>query len=764
MASQNQTNQKTTPTPIKDHSYITKLPTFADRGAAIAKRLEEVKANPKYQALPEEHKTKVRADIYHKYVPASYSGFHLPVPDEKTWVEATAGENYHFNNEKLSSTYEKTNKEGGRSDFWRRNEETRHDASAGANKAVTEVKLFGARVANRAFMGMFDLAQHFTHETNLSDLIVPGSTEAKRREEFLKTDTMRMVKNYEDTQRSKIQGADFWIQTHPRDTVIGRLDGMVGEQVATLPLYEAVGVLGAATKVGAVVGSKIPLTAKLSASPSGKWVAKRLVEATDGYLATLVTSGGSNKEAEKGAASFAVGGAVLGSAGKLLKIAAAPLIKKWTANTIAMGGKVLAQELAHSGMTEAEIEASHEGDGIAHIKRVEEIRSFMADTTKSAAARAERETELGKLGAQQEERTNKIKAWKERQEQRARLDPILHKLHEGEKVSLNSIAVAQFKKNLNQLSKNQRALVLAKRMDLIDQAAIEAPVHLPELHHDEVAQQIEQSRKELSAFNTLTQTLEKLGIKIETAPIENDITQIKEQTGIKNGPAGAKKVAKVNKEASKATGEVITPERFVSLSNESVSYLRAPRNRTAFNETVSDRSKAGANKFIDELKKASPGNIHFEDPAHLMLFHYANKGKLDKSLVAALTYRLRQTAGRESYTAAQLAEEAVATKVHMYSMARSGHLQTEGNIFRSSQLHGPWRWTKWQRQLESDGDKAIMQKTISALKQHPQAQKAYKATLNILKKDRPNIKTAEQYYDYVRKMDNYSRNIELSFR
>ena len=55
----------------------------------LLERLEAVKDDPKYQALPDEHKAKVRADIYKKYVPASYSGFHLPVPDEKTWVEAT---------------------------------------------------------------------------------------------------------------------------------------------------------------------------------------------------------------------------------------------------------------------------------------------------------------------------------------------------------------------------------------------------------------------------------------------------------------------------------------------------------------------------------------------------------------------------------------------------------------------------------------------------------------------------------------------------
>lgn len=755
-----------TQTPTKhDHSYITKLPTFADRGTAIAKRLEEVKANPKYQALPEDHKARIRADIYHKYVPASYSGFHLPVPDEKTWVEATGRDTSQLMpGKKLSETYEKTKAEGGRSDYWRHNTETNQDLGAGYQKFKSSVDLFGTKIATRAFMALHDLHEHFTHETNVNDLL-PG-IERYKLEEFQKTATMRALKNHEDSVRAKLQDVDFWQQTHPRDTVIGRLDVMGGEAVAQLPLYEAVGAFGAATKIGGVVASKIPLTAKLVASPVGKFVAHRLVEATDGFMTSLVTSGGNTKEAEGGAIGFAVGGAAMEGAGKVIKIAAAPLIKKWTATLAAMGGKPLAQELAHSAMAEAEVEAAHHGEGLAQIKRAEDIKSFMADTTKSAEARAERETELGRLGAQQEERANKVKAWKVRQEQRARLDPIMHKLHEGETVSLNSIAMATYQKNLNGLSKNQRALVLAKRFELIDQAAREAPAHLPEMLHDEVAQNIQTARQQAPAFNTLAQQLESLGLKIDTAPVENAINSVKEETGIKNGLASAKKVTKGTKEVQKqlGSGEEISPERFVSLGNESVAYLRAPRNRTTFNAAVSDRSKEGANKFIDELKKASPGNINFEDPAHLMLYHYSNKDKLDKNLGAALVYRLRQTAGRESYTAKQLAEEAVATKVHMYSMARSGHLFTEGNIFRSSQMHGPWKWTKWQRQLESDGDKAVMQKTMGALKQHPEAAKAYKATLKLLKKDRPNIKTAEQYYEYARKMDDYSNKMLRSFR
>lgn len=71
-----------------DFSYINGLPTFEQRTTAIADRLASVKADPKYQALPEQTKTKVLANLYRKYILSAYSDFHRPVPDENTWVEA----------------------------------------------------------------------------------------------------------------------------------------------------------------------------------------------------------------------------------------------------------------------------------------------------------------------------------------------------------------------------------------------------------------------------------------------------------------------------------------------------------------------------------------------------------------------------------------------------------------------------------------------------------------------------------------------------
>lgn len=768
------TQTKTTATPTKkqDHSYITKLPTFADRGTAIAKRLEEVKANPKYQALPEEHKAKVRADLYHKYVPASYFGFHLPIPEEKTWVEATGRDtNKIMSGKKLSETY---GSQGTSSDYWRHDKESNQDLGAGFTKGVNELDLFGTKVARRTFLALHGLAEHFyPHETSIEN----GSTEHRKLEELNKSWLMRRFKNDEDTARAKIQDADFWLQTHPRDTVIGHLDGMVGEQLSQLPLYEAVGALGIGAKVGTAIGSKVPLTAKLVQSPVGKWVAKRLIDATDGFIISLATSGGSVSEAKSGAAGFAAGGVATRVVGKVLsktigdtiKVASAPLIKKWTATLTAMGGKPLAEELAHSAMAETEVEAAHEGEGLAHIKRVEEARSFIADTTKSAEARAEREQELGKLGAAQEERAAKIKAWKEKQEIRARLDPVLHKLHEGEKVSLNSIALATYQKNLNGLSKNQRALVLAKRMELIEQAANEAPVHLPELHRDEVKQQIDEARVKAPVMNSLMQEFEQMGVKFSEEIAEGDSKVIAQETGISNAAAAAKKVNKIAASVGKPKGEPITSARISLGQSDTLSYFRAPRNRSKFAEAVSDRSKGAFDKFYGMLKEAN-GDMpfRFETPQQRFLYNYHISKQLDAKTGRALREGiLRQMSKFEDYKSftlpqmrEQVQKESAYFDNHLHTYARSGKLYNGDHIYATTQNAGRSSWTKWQFQNERDSDKVVQDSYEKALKQHPEALKALKTVHRTVQKERKKVTNPAEFEAYQAALDEANRIIK----
>src|SRR5271168_1684811 len=343
-----QQTQTQTTTASPKFEGITKLPSFVARGTAIAKRLEAVKADPKYQKLDPQKQASVRADLYKKYVPSSYAGFHLPVPDEKTWVEASgrdlnvAGKDI-FTAKKLSESYKDTKGQQFGEDFY-----------AGVDKAYSNMTLFGAHITNKAFSAIFDLDKHYSHANEaMLEKALPSYNVEKT--------IQRKLQNTEDAYRSRVQSDDFWLQTHPRDTVIGKLASDAGELVATLPLYEALGAEGASGAAAKAAGKYIPLTAKLAKTPVGNFVAKRLISGTGMYLATLGATGGDQRQAVAGA----VAGETLSTAGEaaapyvkkgakaiMQKIASAPLIKKWTANTIAMGGKPFAQDIVHSAWSE----------------------------------------------------------------------------------------------------------------------------------------------------------------------------------------------------------------------------------------------------------------------------------------------------------------------------------------------------------------------------------------------------------------------------
>jgi hypothetical protein len=719
-----------TTTPINsDHSFITKLPTFAERGGAIERRLDEVKSNPKYQAMTEDHKSRIRADIYKKYVTPSYQGFHLPVPDEKTWVEATARDTEHLvHGTPTSQSY---NEVSGRiNNAERRLKELKQDVGVGDLRAIHNIELFGTRVANSTLLHMFGLMDHFSHVENPN---IPKPSEV-----YKKSETARLLSNIENTKRQQVQDADFWIQTHPRDTTLGRLGVMAGEQIATLPLYEGL----TAEKIGEVVG--VPLTAKLIKSPVGKFVASRIINAADGFMASLATSGGSAKTGVEGAAGFAFAGAGQEVGGKVLKIAAAPLIKKWTATTLAMGGKPFAEEIAKSAMAEEEEEMSHTGEGLEQIKRAVQIKQWMEQQTL-------------RVVDDNAQRSFKVRAWKEAQEQRALHDPVMHKLHQGEKVSLNSIAVQMFDKPLAGISHKQRAQVLGRRMDLIQQAASEAPVHLPDLHREEIKKSIETARQANPVMNDVMARMEKLGVKFPEAVQENAEAAIAKETGISNVKAAGKKVVKV---AHEETGTPITVAGFASLNNDSKAYFRNPRNRTEFAAAVSDRSKAGANKFIDVMRKGNPGNIHFEDPAQMLLFHYGNRKDLPPGIVASIKYRLGQTKGWENADAKQLDLAARYMHNHIYDMAKSGRLKTEGNIFRSTKLSGPMSWSPWQAPLADEASEKIINRTTKALQQHPAALQTYRTLVKTFRRNWMTAKNPEEYIAFKEALDESSNRIK----
>lgn len=726
--------------PKQDHSVITKLPTFADRGAAIAKRLESVKADPKYLKLSPEHQERVRADLYKKYVPASYTGFHLQVPDEKTWVEAS-GRNQHIE-KKLSNTYNES-----------KGMQFAEDAATGASKALNTITMYGTQITNSAFASIFHLNEHYSNKNEAKlEAAIPTYKVEKQ--------IQRGLENFIDARKASIQTDNFWLETHPRDTIIGKLGSDAGELIATLPLYEAVGSLGVGSKVLSGASKAMPLTAKLAASPVGKFVAKRLISGTDMYLATLSATGGDQKAA--------IGGAIVGgameSAGSAamggLRIAAAPLIKKWTANTIAMGGKPFAQDIAKSAYTEME----HANNWFMKPASMLDITIGKDhQLTHGIIVHPESETtghfstpdgDVFHYGSRETQQKGFNELVKREEAKRAIEDPVMAKLHEAEKASLTSIGLQMHGTFFDHMTDKQKLEVLGERWNQINQAAAEAPVHLPDLHKDEVEHDIASQRAASPMLNSLLGDLEKQGVQVGDAVVENNTAQIAKETGISNVQAASKKVAKATK-----MKDPMSADAFASHKVDTSAYFRAPRNRTQVAEAVSDRSKAGLNKFIDLLKDADGNKIHFENQTQRMLYHYGNRKSLPKGMADSLLYRIRQVKGYDGMKATDIQKEADWLHVHLYNMAGSGRLSSEGNIYNSTKLGAPFSWTKWQKQLGSEADANTIKAAQIALKQHPNALKGFNTAVKMIQKASANIQTPEEYIAYKRALSESATNI-----
>lgn len=750
---------RTTTTPIStskpkpvDHSYINKLPTFAERGKAIYNRLDEIKSNPAYRALPAEKQAKVRANFYDKYVVPSYAGFQHPAPGRDLWVSESAKVNSIRDHDVTTPNKQQSFKDSFGND---KRKEFGQDLAVGAQKAFAGVAMFGLKVTDKALMQLSNLHSYFNHPQGTYDP-VKAAVLGPEKNAYEQTRLHRQLSNRIANANAQIQSADYWTQTHPRDTFIGSLGSMTGEALVTLPLYEAMGtesllssgaknVLAGAPSVGGA------LTTRLAASPVGKFVAKRLVNAADGFLATFVASGGSTKQGVEAGAQFATMGAATEGAGKVIKVASAPVIKKYYANLVAMGGKPFAYESAKSAYSEMQpvewwLKHGKEA-GIDTYKNAHELGHGIMIYPKSET---EGHLVLGDRvlpyeGPQQRQilyNTLVKSAERRRQVQ----DFVLHTTQEAHKGAIDSISMSLYGKPLAEITENQHTEVLTRQAELIEEAASEAPAHLPDLTHAEVEHDLEKVRKETPSLNAFMSADEQhFGVKYADGVTADVIENTQTQTGIKNAPAATKKIAKRTKEVEKATrGEAISPLKYASLNSDTMAYFRAPQNRKALVANLSDRSDKAFDDFYSELKKADRGDLRFEKPEQRLLHHYYLAKDMEDGLKQKFRDRiLRQMSkiqGYDKLSGAQLRKavtmEAQHMQNHIHNVMELGNFYNGDNIYASgnaNRVKGRISFTKWQSQARSEVTKAYVSGIRSSLRQHPKALRGFNVAFNKLK-------------------------------
>ncbi len=675
------------------------LSTFEERGASIAAKVTRIRDNEAFKKLPKEKQVATLGNLYDEYVVPSYKGFNLPVPAKDTWVKLAEVDHGIGRRTDANSFYDTPLEQQGM------------HVLAGLDTTASGIILFGAKVSNKYFQALHSIDNVFSahlpesmqHHQSLTDVIEgnPAHATPDALENYFKKaeqQNQRLI-NYE---KQHIDGVDVWLNSHYRDSTLNSLSRMGGEALAAMPIYEAVGAgLGAAGEIGGA-GS---LSSKLGATKLGKWVYGTLKTATDGYLSTLAVTG-DKKEANVGA----IGGAILHGAGAPIseKIASFPLIKKWTASILAMGGKPFAQDLAASAM--------HEEEVAGHVTTPEAIKHV--------------------------EGFNK---------NRELNDPITAQLHKAEKVSQDSIAQQMYGKGVRNLSKQQRAKVFAKRLELINQAAEEAPVHLPEMQLAETKAEISKQAEATPELGQWFKTLEQnFGGSVPDVVAKNTIKAVATETGIVDSSVVLKKLSKsqqLMKRAKEATAEyepIDGAHAFHSFRANTVSFLRNPtrgerlaadgtrvgsRDKRTWNEILKSDNRE---KFIEVLKEADGNRIHFENDLHRMLYHYSNRENLEAPLREKLLREIKKYPKGTLKTAQDAATAADNVAVHLYELAKSGRLSEEGNMFKSTNINPDWNPTKWQMQLHTENDQEQLQMVKDALKRHPKQLKAAISGMNSL--------------------------------
>lgn len=637
-----------------------------DQHAAVLARVKRIMDNPKFQQLPTEHKDGVLNNYYDKYVVPSYMDSGFTPPDKQTWVQQIqkskiSAQDYYPDHDTL--TYART--------------------YAGVKRAAGEifsgVSQSGIWLHKEAALSQLGLTEIFTAP------FVSGGAKSLDESSFKpQREQIEQAHKYASEQVHKISddmvnSANFFLQSYPSKKLMDKLDSFVGEQILQLPLYEGI---GAARKL--LVGKGLAsleqvqkannLTNILKASKTGTFVAKRLGDAFDGYVGSTLQG---QTDGEKKASMLAFMG--FGAIAEGVGVAGRNLIKKFTSETLAAGGRPLQESVTN--------EAIHELDnGLVHGMPVQEPEHILA------ALKNGHET-----------------------------DPVKAKLVDGEKISLSSLAMQKHGKPWNQLSKRQRNAIRAERGNLVNDTIRELPLHQPEMAKANIDQQLAKDIKENPNLARRIQELKQnFGVDASSAVFESEQEAVTEVTGQKSSQGSTDKVGKQieqttkTKQESQVTAALEEPRKFAQLKEESIAYFRNPspskQSKFDYSKWLEDMDR---HDFISELRSHLGDQPFFENPEHLLTWAVQFKDQMPKPFYDRIIEELNWS--DPTGTAASWQQKAKNMERHLDKLADTGRLWSEGNVFRSSNFDNWTNRTQWQRQLNPEVEKKEMDELMQQL-------------------------------------------------
>jgi hypothetical protein len=353
-------------------------------------------------------------------------------------------------------------------------------------------------------------------------------------------------------------------------------------------------------------------------------------------------------------------------------------------------------------------------------------------------------------------------------------DPILHKLHEVEKHTVESVSQELFNKPVAELSPKQQAEVVTKRLELTDEAAHELPVHVPELN---LAETQHTNAQEAAGNPILARNLAKAkelfpGIDTDQVVSDNQVSDIAKQTGIIDSNNTARRVAKV-RDVVTAKEKKISSEAFASHRVDTLQYFKNQYNaglrRAADGTLIGGRSKLTWNErlkrenteqFVQTLKEADGNKIKFENPYHRMLFHWSNRASLPAEVKDKLLREMKKISerqGRMNMRAEDFSKEADKALIHLHLLAKGGQLTSERNVFASTKT-GAGAFSQWQLQLQNEVQKEELKMLSRIVTRHPSGRKTLISIMKMLQAQRFLSNDAEQWLNYDRAINNFITN------
>ena len=605
----------------------------------------------------------------------------------------------------------------------------------------TKLVMAGAGIAQAHVDAVLGLDKYFTK-------LGGSDTGIKVLDAVLKTEN-----KYFDLMKSKVDSVadwqNFYLENHPRKGFLASAPGWTGEQVAMLPLYEAINPVTKGVGEAAVSGAEkiLPsLTKTLLKSKIGQFVGRRLTDAATGFLAGK-SLGESNQQSSADATAFAVGGGLLEGVAPALKGAVSGIdklagfdrppasdmaIKEWTANNIAMGGRPFVEAI-HA---QADLEEGQ--DRI--LRNGEENGIPLGTSEKVSANRAKRESD----------------------------DPTTHGLVKAERYTLNSLAQRHYGASYGDLSRGKRDIIKARRLELMAEASYEMPALVPDLNKEEVQSDHDKQIAESPAYAAASRYLDQMFPDQSKGGInEVNAQQVEANqiiTGIKNNTKKVQEVQSV-REQPLAKGDRITGEGFAQHRADSIAYFRNPSSgsqRLAADgtkiggrdkRTWNERMKAeNLDQFIDTLKEADKDVIHFESPLHRMLYHWANRRSLPtpvrSKLLRELKYFYQNQKNPIFPSAKDIDAQADWNLVHLTKLAQSGRLVSEGDVFRSTQVNGQGTMTQWQGELDTELEKQEYETLKRSLTLYPDQKDLLTSAMNMLQSSRSGAKSPEEWLQY----------------